>query len=177
MISEDFDTQSEGRSEPETGSEKSKQIIQGISEYSRNAANRLSRELKFQARSILLEQRDRAARQLSALADALKDAGNKLRENRSQSVADMTETGAGKVEQFSNYLRESDPNRMVRQVEDFARRQPAVFVSTLFVAGVLLGQLLSSGESAEKPSVLKPKRESSLEYKPAEDEEGYYERH
>ncbi len=177
MISEDFDTRSEARSEPQTGNEKPKQIIQGISEYSRNATRRLSRELKFQAQSILLEQRDRTARNLSALAEALKDAGNKLRENRSRSVANMTETGAEKVEQFSNYLRESDPDRMVRQVEDFARRQPVVFVSTLFVAGLLLGQLLSSGESAEKPRILKPKRGSSLEYKPAEDEEGYYERH
>lgn len=180
MGSEDTSFQQEASavgSEVETGNGDARQTMHEAAEYSRTATRRITTELKAQSRSIIKEQRDRIADSLDIMAEAMKGAGEKLREQRNRSLADAADAGAKAVEDVSGFLKENDPGKLVEQVEGFARRQPALFIGAALAAGIILGQLISSpGKPRGSVRVLGQGGES-VEYEPARDEEKYYGRH
>ncbi len=158
--------------------ESAKQVMKEIIEYSRKVTEFLSNEIKSESRSIAVERLQHASRKLDTFAEALREAAGKLREKQSYSLADVFENCSESVMRLSNKLRESNPDRIIGEMEDFACRQPGIFLGAAVVAGILLGQLFSpSGRREGNLQEIHPRKESSIEYKPGKDEEGYYERH
>ncbi len=164
-------------SEVKTGNGEARQTMHEATEYSRTAASRITTELKAQSRSIINEQRDRIAGSLDILAEAIKGAGERLRDQRSRSLADAADAGAKTIEDVSCFLRENDPGRIVKQVEGFAKRQPALFIGAALAAGIILGQLISSPGKPRGSVRVLGQGGDSIEYEPARDEEKYYGRH
>ncbi len=142
------------------------------------AARKFSRQFKSQAVSILSDEKDSITGQLETFAQALNQAGEKLREQNG-SVAKLTEMGAEGIEKFASRLRQSDLNALLGQAEDFARRKPGVVAGVALAAGFVFGQVLSDFGSkwSERPRIFGRKTESSLEYHPQDNEEAYHERH
>jgi hypothetical protein len=58
-----------------------------------------------------------------------------LREQGSSTPAQIADQASQRVERLGNYLSESDPDKLLSDVEDFARRQPWIVLG----AGVALG--------------------------------------
>jgi len=83
---------------------------------------------------------------LHAVAEALRDAGEGLRDQQ-PNIAGFADTAAQQVESSASYLREHDAGEAMRQVQDFARRQPALVIGGGLAAGLILGRLLRSGTS------------------------------
>ena len=147
-------------------------------EFSKKAALSLFQDIKSGSRSIAAEQLNQASKKLDTLAEALKEAVEKLRESQINSLADMTEAGSESVTRLADNLRASSPERIISEVEDFARDRPGVFLGIAVVAGLLLGQLFSSpGGGDDITNEFQSRKESSIEYRPGKDEEEYYERH
>lgn len=155
------------------------QIFKEVRRHSREIGQRLSRQIRAEARSILLGQKETVSNDLEELANALRDAGERLKARQKQSAARITETGAASVDRVTSYLRQADPDEIVGRMGAFARRRPVVFASFALATGFIIGQMVSDyGRSyPESPRVIRAKTESAIEYHPAEDEEGYYERH
>ena len=64
-------------------------------------------------------------------------------------VCEAAERAAGQVDRASRYLRRSELRDVVRDLEELARRRPAVLVGGSFATGVLLARFFkSSGERA-----------------------------
>lgn len=164
-------------SEVKTGNGEARQTMHEAAEYSRTAARRITTELKAQSRSIIKEQRDRITGSLDILAEAIKDAGEKLREQRSRSLADATDAGAKTIEDVSGFIKENNPGKIVEQVESFARRQPALFIGAALAAGIILGQLISSPGKPRGSVRVLGQGGDSIEHEPARDEEKYHGRH
>ena len=62
-------------------------------------------------------------------------------------LCELTERAAGQVERASRYVRRSELREMVRDLEELARRRPAVLVGGSFATGMLLARFFkSSGE-------------------------------
>jgi len=90
-------------------------------------------------------QKARAADGLGCVAQALRQSGEQLRSNDSgTSVHQYISTAADRVDRFSDYLRRSSVSDMMNQVEDFARRQPAVFIGGAMMLGLLGARFLKS---------------------------------
>ncbi len=142
------------------------------------AARKFSQQFKSQAMSILSDEKNNITGQLETFAQALNQAGEKLREQNG-SAAKLAETGAEGIEKFANRLRQSDLNALLDQAEDFARRRPGIVAGVALAAGFVFGQVLADfgAKWSERPKILRRKTESSLEYHPQENEEAYYERH
>lgn len=93
------------------------------------------------------EGKERAAEQIDSVAEALRSAAGKLREEDNAVVARYAETAAEQIERLTGYLHDREPGVMMRDLENFARRRPEVFIGGLAVAGVVLGRFLrSTGE-------------------------------
>jgi hypothetical protein len=63
-----------------------------------------------------------------------------LREKDAGVVAEYashyTETAADQVEKVSSFLRDKDMNQLMTEVEDFAHREPALFIAGAFLLGL-----------------------------------------
>jgi hypothetical protein len=111
---------------------------------------RLVGETTPQGQSILREQRGFVAAQLNSIAGALHKTATQLGSDEQEALAQYTEQAASGLERFSHSIRDQDFNTLVRQVEDFARRQPAVFIGSAALLGFLATRFLKS--SAERSS-------------------------
>lgn len=115
----------------ERGIEHVKAIAAELVEASRSAA-----------RSVLDEQKDNAARQVAAVAAAVRSAAQSLDQAKLPTLAHYTEEAAGSIESFGQALSGRRWSELADDLEVLARRQPALFLATAAVVGLLAGRLL-----------------------------------
>lgn len=109
-----------------------------------NARPRLSDEARGAARSMLGEQQQAAARSLGSMAGALRRAAG---ETDGAAPSRLAASAAEGLQHVSDALRSRDLDTLLRDAEDFARRQPAVFIGAAAVAGFLAVRFLKSSSS------------------------------
>lgn len=124
--------------------QKAQQAAAPITEQVQQTAGQVADQAKQQAISQVSTQKEHAAGSLDAVATALRQSGDQLRGNQQEPLANLANTAAQHVEQFSGYLRNTDVQEMIRDVEQFARRQPAAFLGGAFTLGVLAARFLKS---------------------------------
>jgi hypothetical protein len=76
-----------------------------------------------------------AGEQVVAVSQAMRDMGDQLRSRGSNLPARLADEVADRAERLGGYMRESDAERILGDVEDFGRRQPWIMAA----AGVALG--------------------------------------
>jgi hypothetical protein len=110
-----------------------------------------------QARNSLAQARDRAssslgeskgqfADQFGTIAEALRRTTEHLRSEDQQRIAGITETVARQVDQVANYLRTKDAAGMRADMENLARRQPALVLGGALILGLLGARFLKSSQ-------------------------------
>ncbi|HEX7708415.1 MAG TPA: hypothetical protein VF701_18275 [Thermoanaerobaculia bacterium] len=109
----------------------------------RHKAADLASEAKDQARQQYDRQISTATGELDSLASALRRAGGELGEQHGMSSRVVT-TVADRIESFSRSLDGKDLDRVVRDVETFARRNPAAFLGGAVAVGFLAARFLKS---------------------------------
>lgn len=106
----------------------------------------LADEVQDRARSALEESKSRLADEVSRLGRALRDASQRL-EGESRPMGSYARQAAEQIRRAGDYLRDAGTGEIVRDVQDFARRRPELFLGGLLVAGVLIGRFFrASGE-------------------------------
>lgn len=101
----------------------------------RESAGRIWDDAKEGARSTLDEQRRSTAAGMGDVAAALRDAAERRRRDGDDGFARLTVSAADGLERLSGTLRDKDVGAMLRDVDTFARRQPAAFFGIAVVAG------------------------------------------
>lgn len=88
---------------------------------------------------------------LAGVADSIRQVGENLRETgggEENPIAQFTgkygDALANQVEQVSNYFDSKNVREIVRDVESFARRNPAIFIGGAFALGILAARFLKS---------------------------------
>ena len=121
------------------------------------AAGEAVGQAKEKAGSVLDEQKTNLASGITSVADSIRQVGENLSNaNENNQVAAFagkySDTLAQQVEKFSNYIDEKEITELARDVEQFARRNPLMFVGGAFALGILAARFLksSSNKSAGK---------------------------
>lgn len=86
---------------------------------------------------------DRAGSMLDHVADAMDQAGDKLRPEEAP-VADVAKAAAGQLRGAADYLRNTDMESLLSNAEDFARRQPAIFLGGALAIGLMASRFLKA---------------------------------
>ena len=122
--------------------EEAKHVVQDVASQARETAQvRLS------------SGKDRAAQGLDTVADALRHTGQHLRLQDQPVLPEYIDRVAEGVQAASGYLRERELSSLISDVENFARREPALFFGGAFALGLLGGRFLkSSRPSSQAPS-------------------------
>jgi hypothetical protein len=102
------------------------------------------------ATSFFEEQRHRAASEIAALGDVLRQSARSLDHSGSTSIWRYAEDAASEIRQFADRLRTRSLGMMADDVEAFARQWPAAFMAVAVGAGFLAGRFLVS--SASRPA-------------------------
>jgi hypothetical protein len=100
------------------------------------ARQRLSHELSTRS--------SQAGEQVRDTARAIRETGQSLRHEGKTGPAQTMDRVADHADRFASYLTEADGNRMLRDVERFARQQPWAFTIGGVVAGFFASRFLKA---------------------------------
>lgn len=122
-----------------------KEQAKGLAGDAKEQAKDMANQARDHVQTLVGEQKDQAAERLGSLAQALREAGQKL--NEGQQAGDFgryADRAAQQVERLSTYLRDSELRDFVRDTETFARRRPEIFLGGTLIAGLMLARFLKA---------------------------------
>jgi hypothetical protein len=102
-------------------------------------AQQATGEAKSQLRNQVDQRSTQAGERVSGFASDARSVGETLREQGKEQPAKLAEQAADRAERFGDYLKRSDGDRILGDLEDFGRRQPWPVIA----GGVALGLLAS----------------------------------
>jgi hypothetical protein len=100
--------------------------------------------VKETATAQLSSQKDRGVDAIDSVAGAVRSSTQRLRDEQHDTLAGYVEKAADHIEGWSRRLREKDIDELLTDVQQFARRQPAVFIGSAFAAGIVAARFLKS---------------------------------
>jgi hypothetical protein len=111
-------------------------------------AKEKAQEAGAQARDRVRSEVDRrstqAGDQAGSTAQALRHASDKLRQDGNEPIAKGMEQVAQRVESAGSWLRDSDGDKILREAEDFGRRNPLAIVAGGLALGFAASRLLKA---------------------------------
>lgn len=127
-----------------------RQRAQRLKEQVTEKTSQAAHAAKEKAGAAFETQRNRTIREIGNLAAALRQAGNTLRQQNSSSIgATVTQRVAERLDDVCTGLEGKDLDTIIRDAEDFGRRNPALLLSSCAVLGFISVRFLkSSGRGA-----------------------------
>src|SRR4051794_3356733 len=114
-------------------------------------AKQRAQEAGDQAKGRVRDEVDRrsteAGEQATSVADAMRQASQQLRQQGKDQAAKPMEQAAQRVESAGQWLRDSDGDRILRDVEDFGRRNPLAVAAGGIAIGFALSRLLKASST------------------------------
>ena len=109
----------------------------------KSAASDAATRAKEQAQHVVTEKRDAAASRIGSYSSAIHESARSL-EEQDPNIAWLTHKAAERLESVATYVRTRDFHGLREDAEGIARRHPAAFFGGLFVAGLVIGNLLKA---------------------------------
>lgn len=160
------------RNEARRGAQMAKDEVKGAAQQATQHAGEFGRQVKDSARAaadqtkrkaseyaqqardrgmeMLDEQRHQAASQLQTVGEAVHRAADKFREDRDENIAGYVDAMADEVDRCAHYLEERDLRSLVRDTQQFARRNPEWFLGGMFFAGLALSRFLKASRPDDR---------------------------
>jgi ElaB/YqjD/DUF883 family membrane-anchored ribosome-binding protein len=113
---------------------------------------RLGEQMRDAAESLIEEQKERMAVAVQGVADMLRRTADTLERENNATAAHYAGRVAAQVDRFSTAVREREIGEVVASTEDFARRQPALFIAGAVAAGFVIGRLLARPPLRDLPA-------------------------
>jgi hypothetical protein len=114
-------------------------------------AREKAQEAAGQARSRVQQEVDQrstqAGEQVRSTASDLRSVGQELRNQGKDAPARVADQAAERVERVGGYLADSDADRILRDVEDFGRRQPLAVLAGGIALGFVAARFLKASSS------------------------------
>jgi hypothetical protein len=114
-----------------------------LTDQAKGMAAGVATQAREAASSRLSGGKERAAQGLGSIASVLRQTSEQLPEDQSGLTKYVTRAADG-IDTASSYLQKSSLPDVIRDVESFARREPALFLGGIFVAGLVGGRFLKS---------------------------------
>jgi hypothetical protein len=142
-MADTVETQESQQSKTEQAQDKAQEVAGQAREKAQEAAG--------EARSRLSEQVDQrstqAGERISTTGSDLRSMGQELRKQGKDTPARLADQAAERVERVGSYLGQSDADKILRDVEDFGRRQPLAVLAGGMVLGIAAARFLKASSS------------------------------
>ena len=138
-------------SSTQTGSSSVTDQAKGTAQQATQQAKETAQQATEQARGRVRVEVDRRStdvgEQATSVADAMRQSAQQLREQGKDPAAKPVEQVAQRVEQAGSWLRDSDGDTILGDVEDFARRNPLAVVAGGVAVGFALSRVLKASST------------------------------
>ena len=119
----------------------------------REMAQERAEQMRGQAGGRLREQLDTrstpAGERVSTIAEAVRTTSEQLRSRGQEGPAKVADQAAERADRVGTYLRDSDGDRILNDIQDFARRQPWLVAVIGGIAGFLAARFVKASSAAE----------------------------
>jgi hypothetical protein len=136
-----------------SATDNAKQQMQDKAETAQEKVKQGAEQAQSRAREQIDQRSTQAGEHVGATAQALRSTSGQLREQGQDAQAKVAERAAHHAERVSGYLTESNADRLLRDAEDFGRRQPLAVVAAGAALGFAASRFLkaSSRNRYERP--------------------------
>lgn len=121
------------------------QTVHDTTEAAKDKAREATSQASDQARTQVDDRSTQAGEQLQDRADSLHAVGDQMRERGDDTFAQVADRVAGWTEDAARYLREADADRMLGDVEAYARRQPWAVAAGGALIGFAASRVVRAG--------------------------------
>ena len=129
-----------GTGQPEQSTtEQAKEKVQETAQQVQDKAQEMKGQAGDRVRQELDTRSTQAGSQLQFTADAMRRTGKQLRDEEKEGPAKVIDMVAERAERLGNYMTGAKADQIVRDIEDFARRQPWLVA----IGGTTIGFLAS----------------------------------
>lgn len=125
---------------------------QDLLQQAKQTTNEVVNQVQQQANSQINRQKESAASELSTVVNAVRRFGETLNNEGHGPIARFAaqygDKAANSLDRAARYLREQDPKRLLNDVQDFGRRQPALLIGGAFLLGFAGARIIKSSMDA-----------------------------
>lgn len=129
---------------------------QDLVQKAKQAGGEIVNQVQQQAGTQIERGKETAANELSTVVNAVRQFGQNLSGQANGPIAryaaEYGDKAANSLERFSNYIREQDARRLLNDVQNFGRRQPALLIGGAFLLGFAGARLIRSSMDAASHS-------------------------
>jgi hypothetical protein len=118
-----------------------------VREQAQEKAQEVASKASDQARSQVDQRSTELGDRVASTAGDIRTIGEQLREQGKDQPAKLAEQAAGHVERVGSWLRESDSDKLLSDVEDFGRRQPWAFALGGLALGIAASRFLKASST------------------------------
>jgi len=123
--------------------DKAQEVAGQAMEQAQNVAG----QAKEQARTQIDQRSTQVGEQVTEHADSFRKVSETLREQGQDKPAQLAEQAASRIEGLGSYLKDADSDRILSDVEDFARRQPMAVIAGGFALGFFASRFLKASQT------------------------------
>lgn len=116
----------------------------GMRESASRSAHNLIDKAEQQARSKLNAAQKDVGLTLSSVATTLLNSSSQLRDEQQGAAGEYIGKAAEQIDRLASYIQNADPAEVADNIQQFARRRPAVFIGAAFAIGVIGARFLKS---------------------------------
>jgi ElaB/YqjD/DUF883 family membrane-anchored ribosome-binding protein len=142
----------------QSSSEKLSSTANDILDKAKETASGTYNAVSTKATEKIEERKGELSTGLKTLADTVRKTGSDLESSAqttplTDAAARYTDTAARQIENVANYFERKDLKAMMRDAENFARRNPAIFLGAAFGLGILAARFLKSSSPDRRSSM------------------------
>jgi len=137
-------------------------------EKAQQAAGQAKQKAGSQLRSQVDQRSTDAGHRVDGFASDVRTVGESLRDQGKDQPAKLAEQAADGAERVGSYLKESDADRILGDVEDFGRRQPWAVIAGGVVLGLVAARFLKASASDRYQRSTSGQPPERTSYRPAE---------
>jgi hypothetical protein len=134
-------------SKTEEAAGQAKEKAQEVAGQAQEKAQQAAGQARDRVREQVDQRSTQAGEQVTGTASDLRSVAETLREQGKDKPAQLAEQAAQRTEQVGSYLTNSDADRILRDVEDFGRRQPWAVVAGGLALGFAASRFLKASSS------------------------------
>jgi hypothetical protein len=127
-----------------TATDQAREKAQEVSSQAKEKAQEAGAQARSRVRDEVDRRSTQAGDQAGSTAQALREASSRLREEGNEPIAKGLEQVADRVERAGGWLRDSDGDSILREVEDFGRRNSLAVMAGGLVVGFAASRLLKA---------------------------------
>ena len=148
-----------GAGQAETGAgDMGQELVSKAQAQAQQTARELRGEAGFQLREQVNQRSTEAGEQIVSVSDALRKSSEQLRTDGMDAPARAVEQMALRADELGSYLRSADADRILGDVESFARRRPWLVAAAGALAGLAASRFLTASSDRRYESSGYPSR-------------------